>query len=591
MPARTGHSTYIPGRGTTTRGKSGKAKSFQGSGPPPAGTKKEPEATYLTAPTLTVQNGKVTASGFKSRAAQRKAVERQQVRSFTRRSQTKRKRTSLAGAKRLKQTETAVKAAKPVKSAPKAQIAAPPAKLKEIRGAIKDNAREFAAEQRKGPKPPKASYATPQPKLSPTLQHPKATLRAKTKLTRARRALARTTSRSDGSTESQVKDALHKRGYNRVGAAGVVGNFKQESGPELNTTADDGSGNGGLAGFTASPVSKADLQAFASSHGLDWKSPRVQVAFMDQHIDSATKAAVNAAQSPQEAAVAFQDGFERPGIPMQENRERYAVEAFQKNNLAKTNLKAARNYKAAVKKAKSLGINPQASKVGPPPQRVVTRYKAGFSAAKELAKAHIPYVWGGGHGSPTSSPTGGGLDCSGAVSYVLNKMGVLKGSLVSGSMGSVLKPGPGAVTVFYNAGHTFMSFGGKFFGTSVNDSSKGLAFYKNPGSDYLSQYSVGHIPGLGRKQALQLGLKGPDVQSFPGMSLSSSGTSATINSGAGATVSTPGFSSQPIQLTPAQKSRRTFKRLKAAGIGDSKDAPQETSTTLKALERKYGVKV
>lgn len=599
MPARTGHSTYIPGRGATTRGKSGKAKTFQGSGPAPSGTKKQPEATYLTAPTLTVQGGHVSASGFRSRAAQRKAVKRQQARSYVRRSQATRKRTSLASAKRLKQTETAVRAAKPIKSVPAVsnEIKAPPAKLAKIKQAIKSNAREFAAEQPARARK-KSSFAIPSPKLSPTLQHPKATLRAKTKLTRARRALARTTSRSDGSTEGKVKSALHRRGYNRIGSAGVIGNFKQESGPELNTTADDGSGNGGLAGFTASPVSKADLQAFAASHGLDWKNPKVQVAFVDKHIDPGTKAAVNAAKSPQEAAIAFQDGFERPGIPMQENRERYAVEAFQRNNLAKTNPKATRNYKAAVKKAKTLGISTKSSKVGPAPKRVVTRYKAGRAAMVQLdklnRKGEQPYVWGGGHGN---NPIGG-ADCSGSVSYALRKMGVLKGSLVSGDMGSVLKPGPGALTVFYNSVHTFIydAVKGEYWGTSTSNAGGGAGYFSKSEGDAAvasgnsaGAYNVGHVPGLGRKQALQLGSS--DVQSFPGMTLASSGTQATINSGAGAMVSTPGFSSKPIQLTPAQKSRRTFQRLKQVGIGVNEPTkPQGTSSTLKALERRYGVK-
>jgi hypothetical protein len=40
-------------------------------------------------------------------------------------------------------------------------------------------------------------------------------------------------------------------------------------------------------------------------------------------------------------------------------------------------------------------------------------------------------------------------------------------------MGSVLKPGPGAVTVYYNAGHTFMKIGDRYWGTSVGDSGSG----------------------------------------------------------------------------------------------------------------------
>jgi hypothetical protein len=178
------------------------------------------------------------------------------------------------------------------------------------------------------------------------------------------------------------------------------------------------------------------------------------------------------------------------------------------------------------------------------PKAVVTRFKAAFVAANQLANAHIPYVWGGGHGSPTSSPTGGGLDCSGAVGFVLNKIGAMKGSLTSGDMGKVLKPGPGAITVFYNGGHTFMRIGKKYWGTSVGDSGAGgLGYHPAPNAAYLAQYNVGHVPGLGKKQALQLGIP-LTGGGFPGMALSPSGTTATITSGV--TQKKAGFSSQPV---------------------------------------------
>lgn len=227
------------------------------------------------------------------------------------------------------------------------------------------------------------------------------------------------------------------------------------------------------------------------------------------------------------------------------------------------------------------------------PKKVLTRFKAAQAAAKELEKADLPYVWGGGHGDPQSRPTGGGLDCSGAVSYVLNKMGALKGSLVSGEMGTVLKPGPGAVTVFYNPTHTFMRIGNRYFGTSASNEGGGAGFIEGTPDD-LSKYSVGHVPGLGKRVAVAMGvpLTGGGAQSFPGMSLSASGTTATIESGSSTTKGKPGFSSKPIRLTQAQKARRTYRRLREAGVGTGKaaSAESETSPTLQALERKYGVK-
>lgn len=262
------------------------------------------------------------------------------------------------------------------------------------------------------------------------------------------------------------------------------------------------------------------------------------------------------------------------------------VKAFEKGSLKPAQQ---RKLAATKEKAAKLGLRAAQGSLGPAPKKVVTRFKAAQVAAKELEKAKLPYVWGGGHGDPASRPTGGGLDCSGAVSYVLNRIGAMKGSLVSGEMGSVLKPGPGAVTVFYNDGHTFMRIGDKYFGTSSSNPAGGAGFIDPPSQSYLSEYNVGHVPGLGKKQALQLNVSLPSGgQSFPGMTLSSSGTTATI-SGASATQSKPGFSKKPIRLSPRQKYRRTTRKLREAGVG-SNEAPEETSATIKDLERRYGVR-
>jgi cell wall-associated NlpC family hydrolase len=241
--------------------------------------------------------------------------------------------------------------------------------------------------------------------------------------------------------------------------------------------------------------------------------------------------------------------------------------------------------------ARKLGLNVKGStSLGPAPKKVVTRFKAIKKAAAALASRHIPYVWGGGHGSIEAAPSG--LDCSGAVSWVLNKAGILQTPLTSGSMGEVLKPGPGAVTVFYNGEHTFMKIGNEYWGTSVGDSGAGgLGPHPAPSASYLAQYNVGHVPGLGKKQALQLGFSPTSSESFPGMTLSSSGTTATIQPSAGTTQTKPGFSKSPIKLTQAQKAHRTLKKLEqvGAGIGAGKEAvPEDKGAILKSLERTYG---
>jgi hypothetical protein len=75
-----------------------------------------------------------------------------------------------------------------------------------------------------------------------------------------------------------------------------------------------------------------------------------------------------------------------------------------------------------------------------------------------------PYRWGGGHRSFYDS----GYDCSGAVSYVLHAAGFLSSPLTSGGLATSWGiPGKGYwITVFANAGHTYMKVAGLRFDTS-----------------------------------------------------------------------------------------------------------------------------
>ena len=78
---------------------------------------------------------------------------------------------------------------------------------------------------------------------------------------------------------------------------------------------------------------------------------------------------------------------------------------------------------------------------------------------------------------------------------------------------------------------------------------------------------------------------GQGAQPFPGMTLSSGGTTATI-SGASTTVSgEPGFSKKPIRLTPRQVVNRAERKLKALSIAP--EAKGSGQTTLSALQKKY----
>jgi cell wall-associated NlpC family hydrolase len=89
---------------------------------------------------------------------------------------------------------------------------------------------------------------------------------------------------------------------------------------------------------------------------------------------------------------------------------------------------------------------------------VVQRVIAG---ANEIAD--FPYVFGGGHASFVDDA----YDCSGSVSYALAAGGLLERPEVSGELEHWGVPGPGRyITVFANAGHTYMYIDGILYDTA-----------------------------------------------------------------------------------------------------------------------------
>ncbi len=86
--------------------------------------------------------------------------------------------------------------------------------------------------------------------------------------------------------------------------------------------------------------------------------------------------------------------------------------------------------------------------------------QAAIEAANSIATT--PYVWGGGHGSFSSS----GYDCSGAVSFALNGGGFLSSPLDSTGLETWGDPGPGQwITVYANSGHAWVIIAGLAFDT------------------------------------------------------------------------------------------------------------------------------
>lgn len=115
--------------------------------------------------------------------------------------------------------------------------------------------------------------------------------------------------------EHSMADAIRKffegKGLSRAQAAGIVGNLRQESG--LNPSAaggglDQGQGSRAIAGSLAQQLQGIWNELQGSEHNaLD---------------------ALRRAHGPAQAARVFSRLFERPGIPMISNRERYAEEAY-----------------------------------------------------------------------------------------------------------------------------------------------------------------------------------------------------------------------------------------------------------------------
>jgi cell wall-associated NlpC family hydrolase len=110
--------------------------------------------------------------------------------------------------------------------------------------------------------------------------------------------------------------------------------------------------------------------------------------------------------------------------------------------------------------------------------------------------AHKPYVYGGGHGRVAGEIwTDSAYDCSGSVSYALAAAGYLDGPQTSGTLMKFGKPGPGKwVTIYANAGHTFMVVAGLRFDTSGRQNT-GTRWQPADARSYAG-FTVRHPPGL-----------------------------------------------------------------------------------------------
>jgi hypothetical protein len=129
--------------------------------------------------------------------------------------------------------------------------------------------------------------------------------------------------------------------------------------------------------------------------------------------------------------------------------------------------------------------------------------------ADEIGAARIPYCYGGGHTTPAQPSHGAychnatnqfvsgtaydGLDCSGAVSMLLQVSGVNTPTLDSTGFMSVGDAGPGQqFTIWANPAHVFVSIYGRDWGTSDANPSGGPGWAPHTTVGFIPR----HLPGL-----------------------------------------------------------------------------------------------
>ncbi len=147
---------------------------------------------------------------------------------------------------------------------------------------------------------------------------------------------------------AEIYKVLRSKGYTPAQAAGVVGNARQESG--LNPRAAGGGLFQGIGGRSRLGVGNARQQ--------------VETALREE---PAAWKALRRTHTPQEAARVFSQQFERPGIPMVGNRERYASQA-------------ARQY-AGLPPAAQQAMGPSPARTTGEPQPNTTFDQTGFQKA------------------------------------------------------------------------------------------------------------------------------------------------------------------------------------------------------------------
>jgi peptidoglycan hydrolase CwlO-like protein len=125
-----------------------------------------------------------------------------------------------------------------------------------------------------------------------------------------------------------------------------------------------------------------------------------------------------------------------------------------------------------------------------PPSNAPLAVRAAIEAANQIDD--LPYVWGGGHGSFTSS----GYDCSGAVSFMLHGGGFLSSPLDSTGLEVWGESGGGNwITVFANSGHAWAYIAGLRWDTGGPGGGSGPRWstvMRDDASSFVARHPAGY---------------------------------------------------------------------------------------------------
>lgn len=124
-------------------------------------------------------------------------------------------------------------------------------------------------------------------------------------------------------------------GFTHKQAAGIVGNLMVESTPKLNTSikAAGSEQSYGIAQWNAAGGRYQELREFARDLGRDWTDLDIQLKFITYELETYPYlglALLRSSTTIEEAVIAFETKYERPGIPHRQSRINYAYDIYKR---------------------------------------------------------------------------------------------------------------------------------------------------------------------------------------------------------------------------------------------------------------------